>query len=174
MRPTTSATAAATTSTPVTLAAVRSIRAVPDAIGPYACDPPQPPQRPEVFVELDAGSHRLADLAVTLRYDGGERYSGTGKMRYDAASRSFRYQLPPAGRDNLSPSQKGVSLSATVAPSAPPGAFAPPAPPPASILIRQCIALPPIQNTSAHRPGLRDGASRLAVPVSVSRTRKTR
>ncbi|MER7278675.1 hypothetical protein ABT369_29960 [Dactylosporangium sp. NPDC000244] len=126
----------------VTAATVRSIRAVPDAIGPYACDPPQPPQRPEVFVELDAGSYRLADLAVTLQYDGGEHYSGTAQMRYDAASRAFRYQLPPAGRDNLSPSQKSVSLSATVVPGAPPGTVAPPAPPPGYISISQCIALP--------------------------------
>jgi hypothetical protein len=138
--------AAASMSAPVTVATVRSIRAVPDTIDPFACDKPQAAQRPEVFVELDAGGYPLANLAVTLEYNGGERYLGTAPMRFDAASRAFRYRLPPADRDNLSPSRTGVSLSAFVTPGAPPGAVAPPAPRAAYIWIRQCTALPPIQN----------------------------
>jgi hypothetical protein len=106
-RPTMSATAAAaSTSAPVTVATVRSIRAVPDTIDPFACDKPQAAQRPEVFVELDAGGYPLANLAVTLEYDGGERYLGmysfaadperAGGESYDVIRRLDRRPRPVA------------------------------------------------------------------------------
>lgn len=109
---------------------VRSLAANPDRVDPRACTPPDPPERPEVVVLVDAPGLDLAATVVTLSYEVfGTDYQGEVRMRYDPARKLFVHRLPPVTAAAVGETANGVSLSVQAAhPSVRPTWVPPPTP----------------------------------------------
>ncbi|MEV4540595.1 hypothetical protein [Micromonospora echinaurantiaca] len=107
---------------------IRALTASPDRVDPLGCKPPDPPERPEVIVRVDAPGLDVAASVVTLSYwVSGSEYRGEVRMRYDRARKAFVDRLPPVTGAAFGPTAHGITLYADAAhPAVQPGTAPPP------------------------------------------------